>query len=210
MRIIEPSYKIEDCPGREEVLRRIEEAGRTCYKSEDRITEDSGAVFVKMVLERGHESVIEHVSMTVRFVCNRGVTHEMVRHRLAAYSQESTRYCNYSKGKHDNQITIINDGYEGEKLDVWMKVIETCEWGYMRLLELGEKPQKARNLLPIALKTEIVMTANIREWRHVFRLRCSPLAHPQMRELMIPLLKDVAKRLPEIFGGKFEEEVLGS
>lgn len=201
MRIIQPSYVIEQCPSREDALRRIELAARNCYKSEDKITKDSASILIRKILSLvpPHESVIEHVGMTARFICNRGVTHEMVRHRLAAYSQESTRYCNYSKGKHDNEITVISDNYTGEKLDVWMKVIEMCEWGYMRMLELGEPPQKARNLLPIALKTEIVMTCNMREWRHVFRLRTSPRAHPQMRELMVPLFNEMRERIPELF-----------
>lgn len=199
MRIIEPKYVIEQCPTRTEALRQIEEAGRTCYKSEDKITPDSGAKFVRMIMKRGHETVIEHVGMTVRFICNRGISHETVRHRISSLSQESSRYCDYSKGKHGSEITVINDNHKGEALEVWVKVIATCEWGYMRLLVLGIKPEIARNLLPIALKTEIVMTCNMREWRHVFKLRTSPRAHPQMRQLMVPLFEEMVERIPELF-----------
>jgi len=148
-----------------------------------------------------HESVIEHVGATVRFICNRGITHEMVRHRIAAYSQESTRYCNYSKGKFGESITFIDDDhYLTDEQREWGRAAQkVLEETYMKMIESGLAPQIARNYLPIGLKTEIVTTYNMRQWRHFFRMRCSPRAHPQMRELVVPLLLDFRERVPILF-----------
>lgn len=198
MNIIRASYSIEALPGAD-VLQAIERIGRTCYKSEDRITPDSAATFVKMVLKRGHESVIEHASMSVRFIVDRGVSHELVRHRLAAFSQESTRYCNYGKA---DSITVIQPCFWAEDSDqfvCWKHAMRHAESYYMELLSHGASPQEARSVLPNSLKTEIVMTCNLREWRHVFRLRTSKAAHPQMREVMVPLLAEVKTRIPVLF-----------
>lgn len=204
MQIIDPSFTIEHLPAREDVLRRIEEAGRTCYKSEDRITTGSGSAFVEKILASGHESVIEHASMTVRFICDRGVTHELVRHRLAAFSQESTRYCNYSKGKFGGELTFIRPPFWREnshEFKSWAAAMAVAENVYLDLIDKGCKPQEARSVLPNSLKTEIVVTANVREWRHIFRLRCSKRAHPQMRQIMVPLLSLCSGLIPELFGG---------
>jgi len=201
MKIVDASFKIVEMPG-PEALRQIEEAGRTCYKSEDMITPDSAEAFVKRILEAGHHSVIEHVSATIRFICDRGVTHEIVRHRLAAYSQESTRYCNYSKGRHGNEITVIRPLFWSEdsmEYNIWLLSMQAAEDAYMALVTAGASPQEARSVLPNSLKTEIVMTCNLREWRHVFSLRCSQAAHPQMREIMLPLLAEFRKRIPVLF-----------
>lgn len=151
-----------------EILKRIEPAGRICYKSEDRITDESAENFVRMLIERGHESVLEHESITVRFVCDRGVSHEIVRHRIASFSQESTRYCNYSGNRFGNQITFIkpcflDEGTGGYKL--WKQAMFVAEKEYFELLNWGCTPQEARSVLPNSTKTEIVMTANLREWR---------------------------------------------
>ena len=190
-----------------EPLKIIEAAGRTCYKSEDKITEDSAEKFVSMAVKRGHHSVIEHAFMSVRFICDRGVTHELVRHRLCAYSQESTRYCNYKGG-----VTFVippwtgietgtYEGiYSGNEADrLWMSMMLGAERSYIYLLKEKWSPQQARSVLPNSLKTEIVMTANLREWMHVFKLRTSKAAHPQIRELMIPLLEEVKTLVPVIF-----------
>jgi len=209
MRLIKPSHKILFISPKP--LETIEAAGRTCYKSEDKITKGSAEKFVKMVMKRGHLSVIEHAFMSVRFVCDKGVTHEIVRHRLAAYSQESTRYCNYKGG-----VTFIippwckDLGVAEYKFEdpsellcspskIWLNAMLTAEIDYIDLLELGWSPQQARSVLPNSLKTEIVMTANVREWLHVFKLRTSKAAHPQMRELMLPLLKELKEKVPVIF-----------
>jgi thymidylate synthase (FAD) len=202
MRIIRPYYVIEtkNIDGGE-IRRRIERYGRVCYKSEGKITDDSAGKFVRMILKRGHESVIEHESLTVRFVCDRGVSHELVRHRLASFSQESTRYCNY--GKQGGEITFIYppwlDYGDAEGSKCWKLAMGTCESVYLKLLSMGHSPQEARSVLPNSLKTEIVVTANLREWRHILRLRCSKAAHPQMREIMVPLLEELQDLIPVIF-----------
>lgn len=201
MRIIEPSFEIMPVNG-EEILKNIERAGRTCYKSEDKITADSARKFVAGIIKSGHESVIEHEKVTVRIICDRGVTHEIVRHRIASYSQESTRYCNYSADKFGNELTFIRPFYwndDPEKMGVWMKAMARIEQVYMQLIQMGATPQEARAILPNSLKTEIVVTMNIREWRHFFKVRCSPAAHPQMREVAIPILKKFQEIIPVVF-----------
>lgn len=194
-----------------DALQLIEAAGRTCYKSEDKITDTSAPAFADMILKRGHESVVEHASATVRFICDRGVTHEIVRHRLASYSQESTRYCDY-KGGHVSYIIPPWTSYaEGEYTNdahiltsdfaetMWAKNCLEIEQLYRNLREAGWRAEQARSVLPNSLKTEIVMTANLREWRHFFRLRTSAAAHPQMREVATPLLEAMKSRIPVIF-----------
>jgi thymidylate synthase (FAD) len=185
-------------------LQLIEEAGRTCYKSEDKITHESAPIFVAAILKRQHESVIEHASATVRFVCDRGVSHEIVRHRLASYSQESTRYCDYHKGEVTFVIPpwiCIDENKRGTNTTsvVWLEAMESAETSYKYLRAFGWKPEQARAVLPNSLKTELVMTANLREWRHFFRLRTAPAAHPQMREVAIPLLLEMQHRIPVVF-----------
>ena len=207
MRIVSPGFTIMSMPDGDEVLKHIEAAGRTCYKSEDKITPDSAAKFVRMILKSGHESVVEHASATVRFVCDRGVTHELVRHRLAAYSQESTRYANYSKDKFGNEISVIRPIFWKEGTDGyarWERAMADAERAYLGLVEVGARPEEARSVLPNSLKTEIVMTANLREWRHVFKLRCAGPAHPQIREIMLPLLDEFNRRMPAVFGDLHE------
>jgi thymidylate synthase (FAD) len=202
MKIIKPSFVIESDFESVDILKQIERAGRTAYKSEDKITEDSASNFIKMIIQRGHLSVIEHYSITVRVICDRGVTHEIVRHRIASYTQESTRYCNYSKGKYGNELTVIKPMFwneNDEKYKIWKTTIESIESSYLRLIELGASPQEARSILPNSLKTEIVMTMNLREWRHFFKLRTSEGAHPQMREIAIPLLSEFQNKIPLIF-----------
>ena len=291
MKIIKPSFEILNISPANP-LELLELAGRVCYKSEDKILPDTALPFVKKILEGHHESVIEHASMTIKFVCDRGVTHELVRHRLCAFSQESTRYCNYNKDKFGNEITVIEPcfwvddtyvemlmalieraitvtmkkyqtsevaslltsaqtilsksnkdvcdelminrstlnrwltfkvfpspcscmlicdwvktnasdllektSYE-RQYNVWKEACQRAEVSYFALLQMGASPQQARTVLPNSLKTEIVMTADLREWRHVFKLRTSKAAHPQMRELMIPTLEEVKQRIPLIF-----------
>ena len=200
--IVKPKYEILTPINGDEILKLIELAGRTCYKSNDLITPDSAKGFVERIAKRGHESVIEHYNITVRFICNRGFTHELVRHRIAAYSQESTRYCNYTKDKFGSEITVIKpfEIEEGTKeFELWKSAMENAEKSYMAMMENGSKPENARGVLPIDIKTEIVITTNIREWKHIFELRTSKAAHPSMRELMIPLLKEFQSKIPVIF-----------
>jgi thymidylate synthase (FAD) len=197
MQIIEQSWAWAQKPVLPLVV--IEAAGRTCYKSEDRITDDSARKFVSMVLKRGHESVIEHVSASVRFITNRGVTHEMVRHRLCAFSQESTRYVNYGGSAIQFVKPVWFDGATYVARDIWESAMTEAEEAYDGLLKCGWRPEQAREVLPNSLKTEIVVTANLREWRHIFKLRCSPAAHPQMRALMCSCLIGFREAIPVLF-----------
>lgn len=200
MNFIVPKVELMTELNREEILKKIELAGRTCYKSEEKITKDSAKLFVSGVVRRGHLSVIEHVNVSVRFFCDRGVTHEIVRHRIASYSQESTRFCNY-KNMGMNFIEMKNHFKNPKSIEIWLNTLEIIEKNYNMLLENGETLQIARSILPNCLKTEIVVTANLREWMHIFKERTQPAAHPQMREIMIPLLKQFKEVLPEIYGG---------
>lgn len=218
MKIIKAHYEILTpiSDGGIKELQHIEKIGRVCYKSEDRITEDgeSAKKFVKMLINNSHEAMIEHSSLSVKFVADRGVSHELVRHRIASFAQESTRYCNYSKDKFDNEINVIDiiDSIAldpkmkkmtvGEISDIiaeWFKAIEDAEKHYMRMIELGATPQIARSVLPTSTKTEITITANYREWRNFFKLRTPQSAHPQMREVTIPLLRELKTLIPIIF-----------
>ena len=199
-----------------DMLRRIERIGRVCYKSEDRIEEGSAEKFIRGIIRRGHESVIEHGSITVKFICDRGVTHEIVRHRIASYSQESTRYCNYVKEKFGRQITCIdlatgfrydlNNESDRKKYDVWQQAMENAERSYFQMIELGATPQEARSVLPNSLKTELVTTMDLREWRHFFRLRADTAAHPQCREVARMLLERFAGDYPVFFADLLEAE----
>jgi thymidylate synthase (FAD) len=206
MNIIKPYFEIESRVDGKEALEIIEKAGRTCYRSEDMIDEDSAAGFVSRIIKRGHEAVIEHYSITVRFVCDRGISHEIVRHRVASYAQESTRYCNYSKDRFSNEITVIepcfwdkNKEEDGTRYKTWKSSMEEAEKRYFELLELGASPQEARSVLPTSLKTELVVTMNLREWRHFIKLRASQAAHPQIREIVIPLLEKFKELIPVVF-----------
>lgn len=199
MLIIQPSAELLHITPN--ALQLIERAGRTCYKSEEKITDESAGAFVKMLMKRKHFSVLEHASATFRFITDRGVTHEMVRHRLAAYSQESTRYCNYTKDKFQGHLRFIKPPFAvGMAEKFWEAAMEDAERYYQKIIECGEPPQIARSVLPNSLKTEIVMTCNFREWLHVFDLRTDPGAHPQIRFVMIEALIKLSELYPEVFG----------
>lgn len=202
MRIIKPSFEILDRIDGEEILKKIELMGRVCYKSEDKITADSAKKFVQNLIECGHESVIEHEKISVRIICDRGVSHEIVRHRIASFSQESTRYCNYNKDKFGKEITVIQPIFweeSSEEYKIWFETIKSIEEMYNKLIDLGAKPQEARSILPNSLKTEIIVTMNLREWRHFFALRTSERAHPQMREISCMILEEFKRQVPVIF-----------
>ena len=210
MRIIKPSYEIITPLDGAAILRHIETCGRVCYKSEDKITDGSAERFVRGIIRLGHEAVLEHYSFTVRFIVDRGISHEIVRHRLASYCQESTRYCNYSGEKFDSHITVIKPCYLEEGTDAymgWKTACSVAEDMYFDLLTQGCKPEQARAVLPNSLKTELIMTANLREWRTVFKLRTSPAAHPQIREVMVPLLQECQRRIPVVFDDLVKEKI---
>jgi len=201
MKFIEQSYEFITPLDRDAILKRVEECGRVCYKSEDKITPDSASKFVRLLVERGHEAMIEHVSFTVKFITDRGISHEIVRHRIASFAQSSTRYCNFAKDKFGNELTFITpvETTFGDMYAIRQSCMKAEEC-YMSMISNGTKPEIARSVLPNCLKTEIVMTANLREWRHFLKLRTAPTAHPQIRALTLPLLAELKDVLPEIFG----------
>lgn len=201
MRVVESNATIRWPVSGDGMLERIEEAARTCYKSEDKITEGSAAKLVTGILDRepAHESVIEHEFVSVRFVCDRGISHEIVRHRLASYSQESTRYCDYNKSRHGGEIQSVRPDIGGQSFLVWANHVDHAEGSYREMRDAGEPPEIARSVLPTALKTELVMTANVREWRHFFTLRTANAAHPQLRKITRPLLAEFRRRFPVLF-----------
>jgi len=203
MKIVDPSFSVLSMPNEIEALQLIEKAYRVCYKSEDTIGSiKDTSNFVCKFLGKKHETPIEHCSITLKIICDRGVSHELVRHRLASYSQESTRYANYSKDKFGNEISVIRPMFwkkDSSEYRMWEQAMVCCESMYMNLLQSGAKAQEARSVLPNSLKTEIIITANIREWRHIFKLRCSQSAHPQMRQVMIPILLYFNSKLPSFF-----------
>lgn len=202
MKVIRPSYDILDKVNGEEILQRIEKIGRVCYKSEEKITETSARKFVEQIIKSGHESVIEHEKISIRIICDRGVTHELVRHRIASYSQESTRYCNYSNEKFGKELTVIKPVFWEENSQeylCWLETMNKIEKTYNYLISKGATAQEARSVLPNSLKTEIIATMNLREWRHFLKLRTAPNAHPQMREVACGILRELKKNIPVIF-----------
>lgn len=205
MQAIKPYTQIyKDFDG-QKVLQKIEAAARTCYKSEGKIQEGSAAKLVAGLIKSGHEAMLEHASVTVKFVVDRGISHELVRHRLASFAQESTRYCNYSKDDFGSEITFIIPDYleyKSEGWNIWKESMKQAEDAYFKMLDFGLSPQQARAVLPNSLKTEVVMTANLREWRHFFKLRAlgtTGKPHPQMLEVAVPLLEDMKNLIPVVF-----------
>ena len=214
---MKPSYEILIPIDGLKELQLIEQIGRVCYKSEGNITEDgeSAKKFVAMLIKRGHEAMLEHSSLSIKFIVDRGVSHELVRHRIASFAQESTRYVNYSLEKFGNEINVIDikggvqldrrmvECFSKEEIDCvleeWEFAMKDAEKHYLKLIELGATPQIARSVLPNSTKTEIVITANYREWRNFFKLRIPETAHPQMREVTVPLLEDLKRQIPIIF-----------
>lgn len=197
-----------------ELLKSVERAGRLCYNSLDKITDTSYEPFIRGIIRRGHTSVLEHASIGVILTVDRGVTHELVRHRTGiAYSQMSTRYCRSFDGKEGDEITVIrpifwNDdrsAVDKENFTTWCAAMEASERLYFQLLNNGAKPQEARSILPNSLAAKIAVTANLREWRQIFALRCDKAAHPQMREIMLLLLEDFYERVPVAFDDFYEK-----
>lgn len=212
MKIIEPGYEIMSKIDNAEILKHLEACGRVCYKSEKNINATSASKFVAGLIRRGHEAMIEHISITVKFICDRGVSHEIVRHRLASFAQESTRYCNYIKDDFGSEMTVIAPSFLKEDTEgwfIWKYLCEQSEKAYFAMLKWGSTPQEARSVLPTSLKTEIIVTMNLREWRHFFKLRAlgtTGKPHPQMQELALPLLREFKSLMPEIFGDLEEKE----
>jgi len=202
MRIIEPSVELVDDFDAAAIMRKIERAGRVCYKSEGNIKDGSAEKFIRGIIKRGHESVIEHASVSFKIVCDRGVTHELVRHRIASYSQESSRYCDYSAGKFGGELTFIKPCFwseDDENFQLWRETMELIEKNYLAMRATGAKPEQARSILPNSLKTEIFVTMNLRELRHFLKLRTAPAAHPQMREVALKIYQILVEKLPAVF-----------
>ena len=206
MKVIQASYEIlTDLSDPIKILKDIERAGRVCYKSESNITDDSCITFCKNILNRGHEAVIEHSQLSVKFTVDRAIANELVRHRLASYCQESTRYVNYSKDKFYNEIKVIEPEEllprDSEDYNIWWMTCKNAEEAYMAMTGNGVKPEIARSVLPLSTATEIIMTANIREWRNVLKLRSSHnmRAHPQMRLICDRLLAELKSKIPVLF-----------
>ena len=208
MKIIEPGVELVNPVSEKTAMLHLEMCGRVCYKSEDKTSEDSAETFLRGIIKRGHEAVLEHINATIKFTCDRGVSHELVRHRMASYCQESTRYCNYSNKKFGRSVAVIEPAYLRDDPDaymVWQSACNLAESAYFTLLDLGRTPQEARAVLPNSLKTEVMMTANIREWRHFLKLRCAPASHPQMREVALMALDALHEQYPVLFEDIYRE-----
>ena len=208
MKLIDPILYLEDYDSIK-MLKRIERACRTCYRSENLITEESYKTLLKNCLNRGHESILEHEKVSIRIICDIGVYKDLTRHRFASFSIESTRYCNYGKDKFDNEIKFIKPSHieEGTNLyNTWKEGLENIEKSYLKMAELGALPDQLRMLLPHSTASEVNMTCNLREWKHVLSLRCTNHTHPAIRQLLIPLLLKFKEDMPEIFSNVSYDE----
>ena len=201
MRLVEPWIKVENFDG-VKIMKRIERACRTCYRSEDKISEENYKNLLTNCLNRGHESVLEHEKITVRIYSDIGTYKDLTRHRFASFSVESTRYCSYNKDKYGNEIAVVNPVYieDKEVFETWKKAIEDMEKAYMKMKELGASTDMCREILPHSTAAEYTMTANIREWKHILELRTTNHVHPAIRQVLIPLLLLFKEQMPEIFG----------
>lgn len=209
MKIIEPIVEIENVDYKK-IMKNLERACRTCYRSEDKITEESYKTLLKNCINRGHESILEHEKVTIRMICDIGVYKDLTRHRIASFSIESTRYCNYGKDKFDNQIKFIKPVNidEGTPLfEEWKKSCEEIERHYINMAKLGATPDQMRMILPHSTAALVTMTANIREWKHILELRCTSHAHPAVEQVMIPLLLKFKENMPEIFEDVVYDEI---
>lgn len=223
MRLIKPKVEILDRIDGDQVIADITTAARTCYKSEDVRTKEKDKALVKRLVESKHEAMLEFADVTVKFTTSIGITREIIRHRVASYANESTRYCDYSKDKFNNEITFIipshidvpegdYDYQNGDWVDAdigsdisdWLFVLNHAQTTYRLLRNKGWKAEQAREILPMCTKSEICMKANLREWRHFFSLRCSKAAHPDIRVLALDLLKQMHEKIPVIFDDLYE------
>ena len=212
MRVINAGYEIISELNGEKILKHIERCARVCYKSEDRITDGSAEKMVAALIRSGHEAMLEHYSFTVKFICDRGIANELVRHRIASFAQESSRYCCYAKDKFGKELTFINPCFwepDSDNYARWFHEMDEAEKTYLAMIEDGATPEQARDILPTSIKTEIVMTANLREWRHFLKLRAEGVTgkpHPQMLEITIPLLKELKQKIPVVFDDIMSED----
>lgn len=212
MRVINAGYEIISDLNGAEILKHIERCARVCYKSEDRITDGSAEKMVAALIRSGHEAMLEHYSFTVKFICDRGIANELVRHRIASFAQESSRYCCYAKDKFGKELTFINPCFwepDSDNYARWFHEMDEAEKTYLAMIESGATPEQARDILPTSIKTEIVMTANLREFRHFFKLRAEGTTgkpHPQMLEITIPFLNELKQKIPVVFDDIMSED----
>lgn len=202
VKIVEPSAEIITPLDGDAILKHLELCARNCYKSEDKITHDSAVKMIKKLLELGHEAMIEHFNVTIKMTCDLGVYKDITRHRHVSYAIESTRYCNYSKGKYGSELTMIapcNIEKGTPEYKLWLETMETIEKNYNAMAALGCKADQLRMLLPHSIKADVIMTANLREWRHIFKLRCAPAAHPSVQQVMKMLLRQMKSAIPVLF-----------
>lgn len=200
MKIIKPWIEVENFDGKK-IMKNIERACRTCYRSENLISDESYKNLLKNCLNRGHESILEHEKISVRICADIGTYKDLTRHRFASFSIESTRYCNYGKDKFDNEIKFIEPCNMDKKelFNEWYSACTEIEQRYLKMVELGATPDQMRMILPHSTAAEYVMTANIREWRHILDLRTKKMTHPAIRQVLIPLLLLFKKEMPELF-----------
>lgn len=200
MKIIKNKVELINAPDYKTVLNTVELATRTCYKSEDKMGEGTAEKLIRGCIKRGHLSTIEHAFVTVRITADRAILNEMVRHRLCQYSQESTRYVNYDSDKYGREIKVIQPvQLTGDDIQVWKEACTYAEYCYNKLVDAGVKPENARSVLPLCTASELVMTANMREWRHILSLRRGPGAHPDMREVADMIYEVLREKYPVFF-----------
>ena len=210
VKIINPSVEIVSEVNPDVMLKTIEKAARTCYKTENNISEDTSSA-VKMItklIDLGHTAMIEFADIHVKLITDTGVLKDLSRHRHCSFAVESTRYCNYSKGKFGTELTFIKPCHintDSELYNIWFKTMQNIEESYMKMAKNGALPDQLRMILPHSLKTEINIKANMREWRYILKLRCSKAAHPSVREVMLMLLNEFHSKIPVLFDDIFEE-----
>lgn len=210
VKIIEPSVEILTDIDGDKVLKHIEKCGRTCYQSYQNETEDTTSAknMIQMLIKMGHESVLEHFLITIKAKIDVGNYKDLTRHRHASFSIESTRFCNYSKGKFGNELTVIqpcNIDKDSGIYHIWLKTMNDIEKAYMDMSALGAKPDQLRMILPHSLAAEVTMSANLREWRHIFKMRCQKAAHPSVRQIMLKTLNEFHNRIPTVFDDLYDE-----
>lgn len=211
VKIIEPSFEILTPIDGNQILKHIEKCGRTCYQSYENETEDTSSAekMIKMLIKMGHESVLEHFLITIKAKIDIGNYKDITRHRFASFSIESTRFCNYSKGKFGNELTVISPCNMDKNSGIyhtWLKTMNDIEKAYIDMSEMGAKPDQLRMILPHSLAAEVTMSANLREWRHIFKMRCQKAAHPSVRQIMLQVLNEFKKQIPVIFDDLIFEE----
>lgn len=202
VKIIEPSVEILTPLNGKEILKHLEICARNCYKSEDKITDESAPKMIKKLIEMGHEAMIEHFSISLKLVTDTGVLKDLSRHRLVSFAVESTRYCMYAKDKFGNEISVMRPPVikpGSREYDIWLKCMQNIEQSYLQLASLGCKADVCRMLLPHSTKVEMIMTANLREWRHVLKLRTAAAAHPTVQEVMKMVLRHFKHTIPVVF-----------